>query len=284
MYRLERFDTVTLPQADFVSDISAAPARSATVTAGGSSYDAYSTDVAPQKLPYPLTHRCAVMETTLAAMRTSIDALRALVGTRAVLYRRALDDDTVHWAWARLMSLPETRKTNELFAQPIELRFEVWSNWRGNHHGEGWTFDSGEYLDSGLVFDEDETTTLNSATSPDYQDITINNAGDLATTDVNIKVTAGSAAITKVEISKPYGNVSWYYDGTIATTKSLIVASGSKTVTNDGTGDSDHFHLAAAHSIEPWLRMAVGDNIYRVALTGGSTDSTITFDFSDGWA
>jgi hypothetical protein len=220
------------------------------------------------------------METSLASMRATIDGLRALLGVKTFLYRRALDDASVHWAWARLIAMPELRAPQQLFAQPIDLQFQIQSAWRGNHHGAGWTLDSGEYLDTGLVLDEDETTTL--STSP--LDITITNGGNIATTDVNLKVTAGSAPITKVEIAKPYGNVSWYYDGTIATGKELIVAGGSKSVLNDSVGDYDHFHLAAAQTIEPWLRMAVGTNVYRVTLTGGSTDSTITFDFSDGWA
>jgi hypothetical protein len=281
MYRLEQFGTATLPQADFNSDISPAQALTSQVQGGGTSYDALRSDAAMPRLPYTLPHRCTVMETSLAAMRTTIDTWRSLVGVRAILYRRALDDNTVHWAWARLIAMPETRQPQQLFAQPIDLQFSILSSWHGNHHGAPLFYDDPDnYFDTGLVWDASETTVLN--TSP--KNITVTNGGKIATTDVNIQITAGSAAITNVVIAKPYGNVSWYYDGTIAIGKSLVVKGASKSVLNDSVGDWDHFHLNAAHSIEPWLRMAVGANVYRVTLTGGSTDSEITFEFSDGWA
>lgn len=259
MYKFESFAGVTLPQAEFNTDISPGQARTNNITGGGSGYDGWGSDDAPVRYPFAVQHRGVVVASTLATMRSTIDDLRALIGRQAPLYRRALDDNTIHWAWARLINVQEQRQPLQMFAQPLTFRFDVWSQWHGTHH--------------------DTSTTLD--TSP--KDIVYANSGNAPVTDFIITVTAGSADITLLTVSKPYGSVSWYYDATIAAGESLVFNTASWSVLNDGDADIAHLHRNAVHAITPWMRLISGNNTVRVAITGGSTDSTIVLDYYDGW-
>lgn len=280
MYWLTRFGTVELPQYDQQFNAGPAPADSAAVAlVGGGTFDAFGTGVAPQRYPIEMRLSCTVVNIDADAARVTLRDLKSLIGTRAKLWRTLIPGGSTHWCWARLTDVDDTMRSNmHAWSIPVTLAFTVMGRWHGLQHDGGWFFDDGEFFDDGLMFDGDEETVL--ATSP--QTVVVDNDGKMPVRDAIINITAKTAPITRIEIS--LGSCNWYYDGTIATNKTLIVDCGSKTITNDGAAAWNDFHLTGNHVVADWLVLQPGNNSVIVTKTGGGTTSTIEFVYSDGWA
>lgn len=283
MYSYERFGTVTLPIYERESDHSPIPARVGVVGTIAGAYDTLGADDAPQELPYNVSVRGVVLEDTAAALRTTLDGLRALVGKRKNLYRRADSNDEIQWARARLVSEPMRRVQGNVLHCEVEMVFQILTPWVGADHST-WVLDDGEYLDTALYLDEAGETFTGS--SPHI--FTTTNGGNRVVTNPVITLTAGGASVTSVTITKVGtggSETKIVWTGTLLTTKKLIVDCGTFTITNDGANAySGKAAFDSNHTIAEWLRIDPGYNEITVTWVGGSTDSTVLLEYRDGWA
>lgn len=277
----ERFGTTTLPIYEPKDDIGPAPARQGMVKTPGGFFAVNGTETLdPDSKRF--TVRRQIIENTSAALITTYYALRELRGVRDKLYRRR-DDDVIEWAYAWLVGCESDREPKNITVLDVDLTFELHSvQWYGVEHNAGWVFDSGELFDTGLYFDSaDFTFTLN--TSP--KTVTVTNGGNDTVRNCIITVTAGSAAITALVIERVIGATTYEhltYSGSIASAEALVIDCGADSVENNGTGDYANFARGASHKTSWLLQLLKGDNSIKVTITGGSTDSTILFTFSDG--
>lgn len=227
---LERFIDVELPLIEAEQDIGAVGTRTQYFDLpGGGAHDAYGDEVAPRGM-YRLQATGEIGNlTTQAEMQVQFDALRAKRGRRGKLYAR-MDDGTVRWVWARLPNIPMRRGVDNVLYLLASLSFDVTSPvWYGDRHGGGWTFDSGESFDTGLVFDEDDGDVW----TLDHTDTTaflLYNAGNADITNTVVTFTPGSAAITAFTLRTlidlaPRSDL--IYSGTVAVGQVLVLDTGA---------------------------------------------------------
>lgn len=282
MYILTQFDGLTLPVGSPRHTAGTAMTSERTVQVmGGGMYDAWGAAQARPRLPQEITYDCKAYASTAAALRSTLDALRAKRGRRGRLYRRGLDDDELQWATARLMEVDyntQAQHSHGLF-QPLALRWSVQSLWHGALHGAPWTLDDGELLDGGLDLDLSERYAL--TTTPIT--LTITNNGNTAVEDVRVVVENGTYALT--EITVRCGDCELVFGGTVGANKTLEIdcSPAALSVLNDGAAAWNDLTLGANHASEAWLRLEPGANSVVVSRTGGWTNSYITFEFSDCW-
>jgi len=277
-FYLYQFGTTEIPGAQGAFGFPAQVRSTSQRTLGGNFDGAGALTLSPE-LPYALNYTGLVVHATdTTQIRTELDALRALRGQLDRLWLRTADGYD-RWAWARLLNVsPEMRAVDRAAVQFV-MGFEVRSLWNGAAHGGAWTFDDGYYFDNGLYFDTEGAHTLN--TLP--KTLTITNNGNVAVDNCGITITAVANAITALKIGIA-GVCEFTFTGTIAAGTSLVVDCGNKTVLNNGLDAWRYFALTAAHTIEPWLRLAPGANSVVVTPTPASTTCTAQFTYSDGWA
>ena len=279
-YTLERFITTDLPLYNPVTDISPADAVDGMVGTIAGGYDSYGGDDAQTQIPYTLTYRTMVYAEDVSTFRALIDGFRALVRKSGRLYRRGEDDDSVQWCSARLMRLSSVRAVDDKFWQDVEFVFQAKTLWRGADHPP-WVLDTGEMFDGGLYLDEAGFTET-MASSP--HTITVTNGGNRVVTNPVLTITAGGANITAATIAKT-GETKIAWTGTLTAGNDLVVDCGKFTITNNGSNAySGKAAFDSNHTIAEWLRIDPGDNDIDVTFTGGSTNSTVTVEFRDGWA
>ena len=280
MYTLKQFGTYTLPVAAPSETVGAGGTAMAMAydLPGGGAFDSLRDDCA-QFGARELTKTAIVYAATSSAAITAYRALQANVGKRDRLYRVWLDGTTQEWVDARLIAVDAERTIANRYNLDVTMRFLVYSPyWRSKVAVGEWYLDDGELLNTGLVLDSTATTyTLD--TSP--KTITITNGGNAIVTDCRINIDAGSADITAVTISTSEADMD--YTGTLTAGDELVIDCGAYLVTNDGTNDRANFSLGASHTINEWLRLNPGANNITITLTGGSTDSQITFGYYNGW-
>ncbi len=226
--------------------------------AGGGSYDVWGNDRAPARAQ-DVTVTGWWPGASEDAMESKLATLKALEGVRSKLWRSNGVD--AQWRWARLMQVEDAASRGTPATDEISLTFEMATGvWNGTPH--------------------DDVTTLN--VSP--KTITVANGGNMRVGDAVVMVTAGSAPITALSIAIS-GVSKFTYSGTIAVGKSVVIDCGALSVHNDGVDDYEHFALDTnLHTISEWLRLEPGNNSVVVTITGGATDSTIHFQYNDGWA
>lgn len=276
-YFLERFGSITLPAP--MSDETATPVAAADriVTTVAGAFDADGAGRSAQRFPHTLTYQAIVDAATLAALATALDALRAAVGTRAYLYRRADDDGAVHRALCRLVAMPVMRKFEHQGYQPVRLEFRQLGQWQGQ--ATSWTLDEGELLDDGLDLDSsDYFATLSS--SPATQVVT--NGGNLPVTAVVITITAGATNLGGPIVTAPGVDLRW--TGTILAGQALVIDTGELSVLLDGADAYSGLFFGGGHSIEEWLRLEPGNSTVGLSITGTLTGASWSIDFREAWA
>jgi hypothetical protein len=264
MYRLTTFGNVALPAANYDWDAGTSETVQALVrTVGGPAYDAYGSSDAPPAMPYQLRYQCVAYGATLAALRQTLDVLRALRGKRLKLYRMAEDDNTeLHWAWARLMQVQASNTVSDqsMIWQPLTLVYQVQTGWHGALHEEQYNLTA------------DDTTAC-----------AADNDGNVAVLDAVLTITAGDAAITELLVTiSPL--CQFIYDETIAAGEALVVDSGAFSVHNDGADAYNDFTLGGGQAVLEWLRLEPGETTVAVTITGGGAGATADLDYYDAWA
>lgn len=276
---LERFGTVGLPLIEADQDIGAVGTRTLYMDLpGGGAYDAYGSEVAPRGM-YTLQATGEIGNlTTQAEMQAQFDALRALRGRRDKLYAR-MDDGAVRWTYARLSNIPMRRNADNVLYLLAELAFDITSPiWYGNRHGAGWTFDSGEYFDSGLVFDEatDDVFPLSHSGTSTF---IAGNAGNTSISNAVLTFTPGSAAITGFTMASDdpdsFPQTDLTYSGTIAVGQTLVLDMGAQAAYIPTVLSTGATAAATTLNVVSSAGFVVGRSIEIELLNGGLHRTTI---------
>jgi hypothetical protein len=282
MYKLTDFGSVELPVAapKHTAGTMGTSLRLVKVLGGGV-YDADGSGQAAPELPFEIAYECKAVASTAAALRTTLDALRALRGTEARLWREAFSNGDRQWALARCVSVDfdtEARHSHGRF-QPLTMVFLVKTLWRGVLHGASWYLNTGRYLNTGLYLNMAERIALNTATKT----ITVTNGGNTYTDEVLLTLEAGATPVTGLTIT--CGSCQLVWSGTVAANKSLVIDCEPlrRSVLNDGVAAYSLFDTGPSHTSEVWMRLVEGANSMVVARTGGGTDTYLTIAFSDAW-
>ncbi len=276
-YYLERFGSITLPTA--MSRESSAPAVAddrivATVTGA---FDGDGSGRNQQRFPHTLTYQAIVAAASLAAQRTALDALRAAVGTRAYLYRRADDNGVVHRAMCRLVAMPHDREYEHQGYLPVRLEFRQLEAWQGA--ATSWTLDDGELLDDGLDLDASTYFATLSA-SPASQAVT--NGGNLPVRTVTVTINAGSGIVVNPIITAP--NIDLRWAGSIPAGQSLVIDGGALSVLLIGADAYSGLYFGGTHTGERWIELAPGASVVTLTIGGTLTGASWSIDFREVWA
>ena len=196
---------------------------------------------------------------TASEVEAKVRALRALRGVRSRLWRVDASSNQ-QWRWARCLRVQSEVEPGALTVASFRLTFELFPMpWSGT--------------------DRSNSVTLSS--SP--QNVSLTNSGDAYVRDAVLTLTAGSAAITQVDFVVS-GVVAMRWTGTIGVGQSLVIDCGKRTVLLAGADAYSGFSLESGHAIGDWLRLAKGGNTTLVVTrSGGSTNSTLAWEYADAW-
>lgn len=282
MYKITDFGSTELP-------VGAAKHRAGTMgtrlrlvkVLGGGVYDADGSSQAAPDLPFELVYECKAVGATTAALRTTLDGLRALRGTEARLWREAFSNGDRQWALARCVSVDydtEPKNSHGTF-QALTMVFLVKTLWRGVLHGAAWYLNTGRYLNTGLYLNMADRVALDTTSKT----ITVTNGGNTYTDEVLLTLEAGATPVTGLTIT--CGSCQLVWSGTVAANKSLVIDCEPlrRSVLNDGVAAYALLDTGGAHASEVWMRLVSGANSMVVARTGGGADTYLTIAFSDAW-
>lgn len=284
MYRLTAFSTVSLQHYNQVDSIGsgATPTAYQTLPEGGA-LDLYgSQQKHPGMVERSVTRR--LKASTQASLESLFFQLIALRGKRERLYRQTASGD-IHWQYARLVEITAERsyeQTKYKRIQDISLRFVTQEAfWRGDRGGT-WYLNSGEYLNTGLALNSDQTYPLTS--SPTSFTITIgaSETGRAAIRAVRLDISAGASSMSAVTIARA-GGESITFSGTILANKTLVIDTGTMQVLNDGADAYDDLTLSPTADLAAWFALEPGDNDITVTFTGGGTGKEISFTYYEVW-
>lgn len=280
MYSLYNFNGVSLPLNNPATDWITAPLRNGVTQTSGGYYDKYGLTRSPFEFPYELTYRCAVVQDTQALMTSTLNTLRGQVGARGNLFRYEDEDNAeTQWADARLVEVPQLRRLGNRTHQELTLRFLVYDNWKSGTDGP-WLFDSGILFDNSRNFDEGTNTTF-SLSDGVTGSTTFSNPGLVPSHDIWMSVEAGSADITYFLIYSDGWGLLFGNSGNtlISAGDTMVVDAKQYLVQINGVDAYNKLSFDGTHSITDWFRVQPGSNTVSWLATGGSTDSTLVFQF-----
>ena len=211
--------------------------------------------------------------------------LLGLAGKRGKLYRRVLDG-VEHWQTARLVRVEAGRDYQDAAMQPpampVALTFVTNERtWHGNEH-RIINLDGSHILDgSWSLITATPIAAGNTVITLTHGDE--GDAGRAPIRDVRITVTAGSAPITALTITRTDGEV-LTYTPTTGIAHILVIDTGTMQVINpDETDPYSKLGFTPDADMGVWFSLQPGDNVITVSITGGGTGSTILFDFDEAW-
>ncbi len=226
---------------------------------GGGVYDALGTAQHDAQLPRVFEVPIFLAATTAALLETAVDALNAWAGKHDKLWVQNAGATLARWRYAiidvdmRLTSPAQTSITGKCTftcATP---------GWHGAASNTG-----------AIPLD----------TNP--HNVSWTNAGNRPVDNAIITFTAGASNITAATFIVT-GVTSFTWTGTLVATKALVIDCGARTVLNDGVDARSGLTRNAAHTINPWLRLAASaSTTMAVGFTGAGTP-TCGIAASDGW-
>lgn len=279
-YFVYRFGDITLPDRMTVQEFSPVEPQDTLIQTIGGVYDNAGTGRrAPLRFPHPISIKAMQVSADANAFRTAIDALRAAVGTRAYLYRRADNDATIQTALCYLNRVPASIGIENHLHQDMSFGFRQLTPWLGDDHAELHWDDGVSLWDDGELWDqEDYTITFASSHTQ-----TVNNGGNLHVTDVILTVTTDANPLSNIAWYVPYTiDLAWL--STVPAHSTLIIDCGAKSVKLNGVNRYNNLSLGAAHILEDWFELAPGDNTVQIAATGTKVGATWSVSFRDWWA
>jgi len=236
-YKVKTFAGVTLPTYNPSYDLPTDRVSIEPVVTTGGVYDPLGSQDA-RALGGTVLMQAEIVSASATALQTAIDALRAIRGVRGSLVIE-MADASERTRTARCEEVRIERRfvgaDHMHLYQPVALTFRL--------YGAGWNGTSNT-----------DTTVIDS--SP--KNATVNNGGNVDQSDVTITVTAGSAAITALQIQNTTTGYlcDLEYDSTIAAGESLVIDCGELSVENNGADDYANFSLGSAHAVDDWMRLA----------------------------
>jgi hypothetical protein len=230
----------------------------------GGVHDAFGTEQAQVKVPYPKTVSFTLYSLNPADRLAQFNVWRALQGVRGYLYR-TIDTGVPHSqsVLARLVQVQTDRSYESPASLEMTLEFDILEPvWRGTLR----------------------TDIITLAAVPETH--TVTNSGNAIQRNVVLTITPAGANLTDLLIENiTVGHVSAVsFDGVVVVANALVIDCGIGTVRNNGVNAFADFHLEAAQSIKDWLRLAPGANTIRVTRTGGNAATPCTLDYYDAWA
>jgi hypothetical protein len=260
-YRLHSFNSVDLPTFHDPSwDAGGGPSQDDYLTLpDGSTFNPYGSLNRPSKYPYTRTFAAEIADTTTAGLRTTLEALKALRGTRGPLVRQRVDDSAEHTCQATLLSVGATRGPQNVINLPITLEFNIETPWYGTQHNTPVAIDG---------------------TSPDT--VVCANGGNAVNRVAIVTLTAGNAAFTALKVTVT-GVSEWTYNTSVTAAQALVVDCGKGTVKNNGVAAYAGFVRTANHIVTDLLRLPAGNTSVVITYTGGGAGATVTIDFCDCW-
>lgn len=252
-YKLAQFDDMLLPIYNRESGLDTAPAPAGFVATVNGGFDIYRTDEAPAATPYQLVCRAILSEATLVAQKAAIDGLRYKARQRAKLYRQADDDDSYHWAWARLEKIGHNRQYANRGYQILEFTFQVESEWYGLAHEQIETLSSSPHT------------------------LTTANAGNRVIRDAILTITA-SSTMSSINIAVA-GATDLNWTGSLTSGHNLVFDIGAKSIKDNDVDAYSGFSYGAGHAIDDWLRIYGATEIV-ITFTGGGA---VNLSYYDGW-
>lgn len=197
---------------------------------------------------------------TELAVFNALQTIKGLQGQLLQLYR-VTAANAEQWVYARLMEVNATQAKPNVLYLPVEMLFNKYSDyWQGDPHGV--------YLTS-----LDNQFALNA--SP--KTVSISNGGNAPQRNVVIDVVAAGTPITVLRVQATGVDFTW--TGSLAVGKTLEIDTGAQSVKNDGA--NAYSGVAWSNTIDDWLRLAVGSNSVTITKTGGSSSSTVQFNYFD---
>lgn len=284
MYRLIRFGFIDLQHYNQVESIGsgATPTAYQQLPEGGV-LDLYG---GQQKHPGTVerSKSMRLSASTEAELESLYFQLLALRGRRDKLYRETVSGD-IHWQYARLVEITAERsyeQTKYKRIQDISLRFVTQEAfWRGDRGGT-WYLNSGEYLNTGLALNSDQTYPLTSSPTNFTISIGASETGRAAIRAVRLDISAGASSMSAVTIARA-GGESITFSGTILANKTLVIDTGTMQVLNDGVDAYDDLTLSPTADLAAWFALEPGDNDITVTFTGGGTGKEISFTYYEVW-
>jgi hypothetical protein len=259
-YWFTRYGSTDLSQIELRQRDELAAALGLLSLPGGGVHDPWGSAQAPVKLPGRITLDSELVEADAASFKTAVYALRALIGTRALLYRspdgEAANSES---ALARLEGVSMSRNADNILVLGTTLTFEILQSvWDG----------------------ADGTVAATLDTTP--KSIVVANDGNARVDDAVITIVAKTSSITVLTVAVA-GVSSFTWTGTLVANKALVINCGARTVKNDGADAYSGFVLDAGHTVAEWLRLQPGNNTVVITRTGGDATSTYSIAFADGW-
>lgn len=278
-YTLWKFGGIVLPPYNRSTKMTPVRPRTALVATAAGVFDAWGSGRAQAKFPHTISLQCTLVAEDMATWRSSIDALRAAVGTRAQLYRLADDDGAVHKCTARLLDLTFTRSGRLARHQELTLVFEQLDHWRGRRW-EDWTFDDGYFFDDGMYFDTGAVL----VTPPGTVQFTV--GGNLPAATVRLTVRCDGADSDPINVVIPETDVALGVAGPWVNLDTLVIDAAARLITLNGADayarlDTESGYAAYDHLAEEWLVLEPGLN--SVFVVGGAIDDA-TVEFTELWA
>lgn len=259
-YWYTRFGSTDLSQISLRQQDELAAALGLLSLPSGGVHDPWGSAQAPVKLPGRVTLASELVEADASSFKTAVYGLRALIGTRALLYRspdgEAANSESV---LARLENVSMNRDADNILVLGTTLTFEILQS----------VWDGADGTVTGVLDDVPES-------------IVVANDGNARVDDAVITITAKTSAITVLTVAVA-GVSSFTWTGSVAANKALVVDCGARTVRNDGADAYSGFVLDAGHTVAEWLRLQPGNNTVVITRTGGDATSTYSIAFNDGW-
>lgn len=229
---------------------------------GGNAWDSLGTEAALPRAE-TITIRGEWIAASATAMQTKIDALKALTGTRNLLWASNDGGTTKRFRTARCLHVRAAVIPGAASYSVIEMDFELAAGaWKGAAHDETTVIDAGDHS------------------------VITNNGGNTWVRDAIITVTAKVAPITFLRVYDEIAPITrWAYTGTIAINKRLIVTCGTKRVWNENTGDDyANFALLAEHATPEWTHIEPGNKEWTVTTTSADHSAhEFKLTYNDWW-
>lgn len=261
MYSYTTFGAVTLPAYNRTAGMAPAAAAVRVIPTLAGAYDLDGSAQAALRWPHPLSVEAVVWESSAASLKTALDALRALTGTRAYLTRRADSDASTQRALCRLASIEMSRSHEQRGAwQPVVLNFLQLAPWEAPT--------ASTLTDSILITGETKV---------------LANAGNLTCNNCVVTLTPLGAYVTSMAITGTGIDWALTSDEPFAVDQPYVVDCAAESVLLNGTTDAyARFALGSGHTRETWLPLAPGNNSITVTPTGEII--SVTFSWRSTWA
>jgi len=196
-----------------------------------------------------------------SALETQERALRALLGVRGSLVRQWMSSANQETIQARLIGISAQRRLENNQHLEMALAFQLlWPSWDGSSHSD--------------------THNLSGAPTTFNQ---LNN-GNAPTSRVVITVVPAGSNITYVSIQRSFGGTTYndlQWSGTLVVGQSLVIDCGKRSVRNNGAEAFSGLSFGIQQRHDKWMQLDPGTNGISVSKTGGSTTSTIKFEYKD---